>query len=145
MQYFDDIPIGKKETVGPVELTKSDIIEFAERWDPQPFHLNEQAARESPFRGLTASGSHIFCVAARLTHKLKRVSLIAGLGQELRFPNPARPGDRLTLNTECVDKRESRSKADRGIVVYEHRLTNQDGVVVLEMKSTILVAKRQKA
>jgi acyl dehydratase len=84
-------------------------------------------------------------VAARLTHKLKRVALIAGLGQELRFPNPARPRDRLTLNTECVDKRESRSKADRGIVVYEHRLTNQDGVVVLEMKSTILVAKRQNA
>jgi acyl dehydratase len=145
MQYFDDIPIGQKEMVGQIELTKSDIIEFAKLWDPQPFHLDERAAQESPFRGLTASGSHIFCVAARLTHKLKRVALIAGLGQELRFPNPARPRDRLTLNTECVDKRESRSKADRGIVVYEHRLTNQDGVVVLEMKSTILVAKRQNA
>jgi len=145
MQYFDDIPISQKETVGPIELTKSDIIEFAERWDPQPFHLDEHAAQKSPFRGLTASGSHIFCVAARLTHKLRRVALIAGLGQELRFPNPARPGDQLTLNTKCVDKRESRSKADRGIVVYEHYLTNQEGVVVLEMKSTILVAKRRNA
>jgi acyl dehydratase len=89
LQYFEDISVGQKETAGPVELTKEEIMELSRRWDPQPFHVDEAAAQRSTFGGVTAAECHVFCVAAKLTHDLRRVALIAVSGRNFSFPNRA--------------------------------------------------------
>jgi hypothetical protein len=86
LQYFEDISVGQKETAGPIELTKEEIMEFSRRWDPQPFHVDEAAAQRSTFGGVTAAECHVFCIAAKLTHDLRRVALIAVSGRNFTFP-----------------------------------------------------------
>lgn len=140
--YFEDIELGSSRTSGEMFLAEEDVIRFAREWDPQPFHVDVEAARRSQFGGLTACGVHVFCIASRLTHDFKPLALIAGLKQEVEFPNPARPGDRLKLTGRCVGKRPSESKPDRGILTFESEVTNQNGVLVLRMTSTLLVRRR---
>ena len=142
MFYFEDIELGSTRTAGEIQLQEEQMIDFAREWDPLPFHTDPQAAARSPFGGLTASGCHIVCVATRLTHLLKPLAVVAGLKQEFEFPNPARPGDRLSLTSECVAKRASKSKPDRGIVTFQCQITNQEGVAVLLMRSTLMLLRR---
>ena len=144
MRYFEDITIGEVQEAGPYELTESEIIEFAERWDPLPFHTDVQAAKESAFGGLIASGVHKSCIACRLLHDIDTPSVIAALGTEIKHPNPARVGDQLHIESKTIEKRESKSRPDRGIVSWLNQLINQDGTVVLETKNTLMVAKRPK-
>ena len=84
----------------------------------------------------------MIAVAFRLFQDLPQVAMLAGLGHEFRYPNPVRPEQAFHLVSEITDKRESRSKPDRGIVTQQSRLVTDEGLVVLEIKSTILVAKR---
>ena len=143
--YFEDFEVGDKKTYSTeYEVTKEDIIEFATKWDPLPFHIDEEAAKTSPFKSLIASGSHILAIRTWLMHRLEeQPDTIAQLGwDELRLPNPVRPGDKLSLTIETVMKRESKSKQDCGICTGRFIMTNQDGLPVLECLDTILVAKR---
>ena len=142
MVFFEDIEVGSTRSTGEIELTEEAIMHFAQQWDPQPFHVDLEAATQSPFGGLTAAGCHVFCVATRLANQLKPLAVIAGLKQELEFPQPARPGDRLSLTSECIAKRISESKPDRGIVTFQAEITNQEGVPVLRMKSILMLARR---
>jgi acyl dehydratase len=128
----------------PYLVKKNEIIQFAKQYDPAPRHLDEEAAAHSIFGGLTASSAHTFAVLISLTPKLQpRLYVLAGMGfDELRLPNAVRPGDELDLETTVLEKRESKSKSDRGIVRNQIRLRNQRREIVLQGISNILVARR---
>ena len=142
--YFEDAEIGTVCTAGPRLVTKDEIIHFAKQYDPAPRHIDEEAAARSIFGGLTASSAHTFAMSISLTPRLQpRLRVLAGMGwDELRLPNPVRPGDELDLETTVLEKRESKSKSDRGIVRNQIRLRNQRREIVLQAISTILVARR---
>jgi acyl dehydratase len=142
--YYEDLEGGYRTSVGPYELARQEIVEFARRWDPYPFHTDEQAAADSVFGGLTASSCHLFAITTLLFHRdPDPIAVLAMLGKdEIRFPNPARPGDRLRYETECVEARVSRSRPDRGLVTLADRLTNQDGETILSQRVSLMVARR---
>ncbi len=142
--YFEDIELGEKETVSYYDVTKDDIIEFALKYDPQPIHTDEDAAKASIHGGLIASACLTMSLSAMLLNQRdSKVAMIAGSGwDDVRFPNPVRPGDRLSVMAECIDKRESKSKPDRGIVRFKITMEDQEGKQVLTYKTTVITAKR---
>ena len=142
--YFEDTEIGAISKAGPYLVSKEEIIRFATQYDPVPRHLDEEAAALTIFGGLTASASHTFAIYRSLTPKLQpRLHGLAGLGwDELRVPNPVRPGDKLDLEAIVLEKRESKSKPDRGIVTVETKAFNQDGKEVCYFRRRVMVWKR---
>ena len=143
MLYFEELEIGEVGRSAPFELVEADAVAFAQQWDPQPFHVDKVAARESIYGGLTASGCHLVCISNLLYKQFERWAIIGLLGHTFQYPTPARPGDHLTLAASIVDRRASTSKLDRGIVTVRAMLKNQDGDVVLVEESTVMVQKRQ--
>jgi len=143
MKYFEDFVPGEIEKVGEHYLTQEEIVEYAGKWDPQFFHIDPEAAKESVFQGLIAAGTHLIAITVLhlVTHQ-PRVSVLAGLGwDEVRFLGQARPGYTLTIFRECLEIRPSASKPDRGVVRNRLTLSNQEGHSVLSYVDTILVAK----
>jgi len=142
--YFEDFRVGERRTAGEYVVTENEIVEFASKWDPEPFHVDPDAARASVFAGLTACGTHIIAIRNWLIHRLpNKAHVLAGLGiEDLRFATPVRPGDRLSLSIECVEARPSSSKPDRGIVRSVLTVTNQKGETVLTTTEAVLVARR---
>jgi acyl dehydratase len=142
---FDDVEVGHEMTAGPYRLTKEEILDFARRFDPQPFHVDEAAAAKSVFGGLTAAGAHTYAIAQALAGRVTPpLALVAGLGvDEMRLPAPARPGDDLWLTTTLIDKRPSKSRPEQGVARYHTVLRNGAGETVLEYKITILLARRE--
>jgi len=138
--YFEDAEIGTSCTVGAYLVTKNEIIQFAKQYDPMPRHIDEEAAARSIFGGLSASSAHTFSIYILLSKKLQpRLHVLAGLGwDELKL----RPDDELGLETTTLEKRESKSKPDRGILRNRVLLRNQRRETVLECISTIFVARR---
>jgi acyl dehydratase len=145
MLYFEDFTIGSTRSFGGYEVTKEEIVEFARRWDPQPFHVDEALAQASIFGGLTASACHTFAISSVLASRYPDTTkAVAGLGiEEMRFPNPVRPGDRLSFVDECVERRESRSRPTIGIVTMRATMMNQDGQPVMTVETTFMVEKRR--
>jgi len=141
--YLDDLTVGQRFTTGTHRMDAAEIKRFAAEFDPQPFHTNEQAAKESFFGGLAASGWHVGSVTMRL---LVDCGVLAGgmigAGAELRWPAPTRPGDVLQVTSEITDIRPSRSKPDRGIVTLRSETRNQDGTVVQVLVSKVVVLRR---
>lgn len=142
MLYFEDFHVGQSRSAGVHELHEADIIAFARQWDPQPWHVDPEAARRTPMGGLTASSCHTYSIAALLLSRMEPAAGIASLKHEIELPNPARPADRLTLTMTCVEKRVSESKPDRGLITFEGVLANQDGVPVLRLRSLMMVRTR---
>jgi acyl dehydratase len=147
MLYFEDIEIGSLRTSGPYLVSRDEIVEFAKKYDPQDRHVDEDAAAHSVAGGLTAAGSHTFAIYTALTRRFQPpVHTLAALGwDELRLPNPVRPGDELDLTSTVLEKRESNSNPTRGIVRFQIRLRNQKRETALQCISNILVAKRPAA
>ena len=145
MLYFDDIEVGYRSTVGTYTLTETEVVEFASKWDPQPFHIDKEAATKSIFGGLTASSLHLFAICTRLFFDHEdRIQILAMLGKEaIRIPNPARPGDVLTYTTECIKKQRSSSRPDRGVITLKDTLSNQHGHSVLTQEVALLIARRK--
>jgi acyl dehydratase len=145
--YFEELEIGTRSMAGPYLVSKDEIIQFAKQYDPIPRHIDEEAAARSIFGGLSASSAHTFSIFILLTTRLQpRLHVLAGLGwDELRLPKAVRPGDELDLETTVLEMRESKSKADRGIVRSRVLLRNQGRETVLETISKIFVARRQDA
>ena len=144
-RYLEDLHVGDRFNSGPYEVTEADIINFAREFDPQPFHLDVERARQSIFGGLVASGWHTAAITMRLlvTCGLNLVGGAVGLGaNELRWPRPVRPGDVLRLELEIVEVRPSRSKPDRGTVRLRYVTRNQKNEVVMTLEATALVPKR---
>ena len=144
MLYFDDIDPGYRSKVGTYTLTEREIIEFALKWDPQPFHIDKAAAEASIFSGLIASSLHLFAICTRLFFDHEdRIQILAMLGKDaIRIPNPARPDDVLTYTTECVRKKLSTSRLDRGVIALNDTLVNQRDEPVLTQEVALLVARR---
>lgn len=144
--YFDDLKVGYRSLVGEWLLERDEAIAFAERWDPQPFHVDEQAAMQSIYGGLTASSLHLFAICTRLFFDHEdRIAVMAMLGKDdVRFPNPARIGDRLRYLTECVEWTPSKSKSDRGVIRLCDRLTNQAGELVMTQEVSLMIARRRE-
>ena len=145
--YFEDLEIGGIRKAGPYVVSKDEIIRFAKQYDPRPFHIDEEAAARSAFGGLSASAAHTFAIFVLLTNKLQPpFRALAGLGfDELKLPNAVRPGDELHLEETFLDKRETKSRADRGILRSQIQLRNQRGETVLQCISSLLVARRPDA
>jgi acyl dehydratase len=144
--YLDELTVGQVFTSASVALTVEDIKDFAGRYDPQPFHLDEAAADESFFNGLAASGWHTAALTMRLLVEggAPIQGGMIGAGVELNWPRPTRPGDILTVVSEVVEIRPSKSKPQQGIVVVRSETRNQHGEAVQVMTSK-LVAPRSPA
>jgi len=142
--YFEDIQLGDREIVGDYLVTREEIVNFARKYDPQPIHTDENAASASAHGGLIASACHTMSVSAMLLNRREtKIAMIAGGGwDDVRFPMPVRPGDRLVVTAECVERRESKSKPDRGVLRYRILVTNQKGEPVLTYKTVLIVQKR---
>ena len=145
--YFEEVEVGASSTAGPYLLTKNEIIQFATQYDPIPRHIDEEVAARSMFGGLTASGAHTFAIFILLTGRLQpRHHTLAGLGwDDLKLPNAVRPGNELDLETRVLEKRESKSKPDRGIIRRQALLRNQKRETVLECIASVLIARRPDA
>jgi acyl dehydratase len=144
-RYFEDIEVGKVEEAGSYLMTREEIVDFASKYDPQPFHLDEEKAKDSMFGELVASGFHTASAMMRMmVDNLMKGG--GGLGSpgvdELRWIVPVKPGDVLRLRAQVLEKRESKSKPGIGIMKNFVEVLNQKNEVVLTMKSTGFVRKR---
>lgn len=134
MRYFEDFQAGEVMTYQGPALSEQDIIEFAAQWDPQPFHIDPDAARQSIFGGLIASGWHTMAVTMRMMcecYILDAASLGSPGVDAVRWLQPVRPGDTLSLRMTVRSTRRSRSKPDRGLVFSDTEVLNQNGDVVM--------------
>jgi len=144
MTYFEDFVLHQKRTGGEYAVSKKEVIEFAKRWDPQPYHTDETKAKATIHGGIIASAAHTLAISFSLRHQIESdIADIAGLElDEMLFPNPVRPGDRLSITIEYVDRRESRKKPDRGIVTRVIDVRKQTGETVCKYKDVFLAQKR---
>src|SRR5438046_5348815 len=130
--YFDDLKAGDRFKSEPLEVTEKQVIEFAHKFDPQMFHLNRKAAERTLFKGLIASGWHTAAIMMRLfveTLNFAEGAIALGVDQ-LRWPNAVRPGDLLTVETQILEVRPSRSKPAYGIIRLRNVTANQRGEIV---------------
>lgn len=143
--YLEDLTPGRRFTAGPVTVDEAEVIAFAERYDPQPFHTDPVAAKDHPlFRGHAASGWHTAAMTMRMI--VDAVGDIAGGviggGGDLQWPRPTRPGDVLTLDVEVLEATPSRSRPERGSAVIRYRTLNQNGDEVQVFTARAVVPRR---
>src|SRR5262249_61555435 len=145
-RYFDDLKTGARFNSEPLNVTEKEVIEFAHKFDPQMFHLSRKAAERTLFKGLIASGWHTAAITMRLfVQTLNFAEGAIGLGvDELRWPNAVRPGDVLTVETEIIDLRPSRSRPNYGIIRLRNLTTNQRGEIVQTMLASAMVRRREQ-
>jgi acyl dehydratase len=146
--HYEDFFEGMVITHGPRVVTREEIIAFAAEFDPQPMHLDEEAAKKTMLGGLSASGWHTCALMMRLVADavvLNSSSMGAPGIEEVKWLKPVRPGDALSLRMTILDKRELRSRADAGLVRYRVELLNQRGEVVLELIFPGMFGKRAGA
>lgn len=146
MQYFEDIEVGAKQHFGHYLVTREEVIEFARKYDPQPFHLSDEDAAKTHFGRLSASGWHSCAMVMSMVVANLRENRQAGLGSpgidELRWIRPVYPGDTLRCETEVLDKRQSASRPEMGIYRSCMTVLNQHDVPVMTFISTGLIATR---
>jgi acyl dehydratase len=145
-RYFEDYVPGHVHEFGPIVVDEAEVIAFARRYDPQPFHIDPEAARLSPYGGLIASGWQTAGLMMRLVveHYLSPVSSLGSPGlDELRWPLPVRPGDALTVRATVTSSRRSQSKPDRGIVQTRFEVVNQRGQVVMSSTAMNFIRVRR--
>ena len=148
-RYFEDFVVGQvNKASGRVRVTKEEIIAFAGKFDPQPFHLDEEAARKSIFGRLVASGWHTAAMTMRLMvdGDFKPAGGILGVGfEQLSWPRAVRPGDELHAVSEILEVRPSKSKPDRGLITVRTTTFNQNGEPVMMFTGNLLVPRRVAA
>jgi acyl dehydratase len=146
MQYFEDIAVGGKASFGSYHVTREEVIDFASRYDPQPFHLSDEAAAQTHFGRISASGWHTCAMVMSMIVENLKNNKQAGLGSpgvdELRWLKPVYPGDTLRCETEVIEKRQSQSRPEMGIFKSRMVVYNQDNVAVMSMVSNGLIATR---
>lgn len=145
--YLDDLRVGQRFTSGSLRVEEAEIKSFAARYDPQPFHLDEQAARDSIFRGLAASGWHTAALSMRLLVDggAPIAGGVIGASGELAWPRPTRPGDVLTVETEVLEVTPSKSRPDRGFATLRSKTRNQNGEAVQIFTMKLVVPRRRSA
>lgn len=154
MRFYEDLSVGYRYELrapdeppyGSHQITAEQIIAFGQLWDPRPQHTDANAARESDFGGLIASGAQVFALWTRLAFEAgnasEPIAIIAGLGSDFRISAPVRPGDVLSLTVEVSDLRASRSRPKAGILCALHQMTSQTGQTVFTNRATSLVSRR---
>lgn len=146
--WFDDFAVGQRFKTAGATLSEAQILEFGWAHDPQPFHIDREAAAASPFGGLIASGFQTLLVSFRLVYQ-EGIINAASLGSpgldELRWPRPVRPGDTLRVEGEVVEIRPSRSKPDRGLIVIAYTVTNQAAEPVMTFRAMHLLRRAAPA
>ena len=147
-RYFEDFKAGDSFKGDSIDVTQDTIVRFARAFDPQPFHLDPQAARQTMFGELVASGWHTAAMTMRLfaTSEIQIANGIVGGGvEQLSWPRPVRPGDRLTVRIEVLEAHPSKSKPDRGMLKVRVDTLNQDGAVVQSFIGRLVVLRRAAA
>ena len=146
MKYFDDIEVGDATEFGHYDVTREEVLEFARKYDPQPFHLSDEGAANTHFGRLCASGWHTAAMTMAVIARKVVGEEQAGLGSpgidELRWLKPVYPGDTLHVRGRIIDKTPSRSKPDLGSFRTETIVTNQDNVPVMRFTSIVLIRRR---
>ena len=146
MVHYEDIEVGSRQSFGRYAVTREEVVEYAAKYDPQPFHLDDEAAAKTYFGRLSASGWHSCAMTMRMLVDNMSTVQQAGLGSpgidNLRWLKPVYPGDVLRCETEVIEKRRSRSKPDMGLFKSRVRVFNQSDEPVLEMVSNGLIRVR---
>jgi acyl dehydratase len=144
--YFEDLEVGSKAAFGRYEVTREEVLEFAAKYDPQPFHLSDEAAAQTHFGRISASGWHTCAMVMRMLVDNLTARKQAGLGSpgqdELRWHRPVYPGDVLRIETELLEKTRSRSRPEMGSMRSAIRVFNQDDQLVMSMKGIGLIRVR---
>ena len=146
--WFEDFPVGMMVEIPGPTLTRESIVEFASRYDPQPFHVDEAAAMESDFGGLIASGWHTVSLAMRMicdAYLLDAASLGSPGVNQVRWMKPVRPGDTIRLRMSVLEAKPSMSKPDRGTVLHRWEVLNQKDEIVLSMEGYGMFRRRTAA
>ncbi|TXC69826.1 MaoC family dehydratase [Sphingomonas ginsenosidivorax] len=146
MRYFEDIAVGETASFGHYPVTRDDVIAFAQKYDPQPFHLSDEAAAATHFGRLAASGWHTAAMTMAMLVEQGTVDPQASLGSpgidELRWVKPVYPGDTLRCETEILEKRASASRPEMGLFKSRVSVFNQDDVMVMTFVSNVMIATR---
>ena len=146
--YWEDIVVGEVRDIGTITPTREEIITFASQFDPQPFHLDEEAAKSSVFGGLCASGWHTCAMAMRLmvTNFLQYSASLGSPGLEnIKWLKPVFPGDTLRLQTTCLQSRPMGKRPDVGLVLNRWEMFNQHGQQVLQLEGWSMFRRRTPA
>jgi acyl dehydratase len=144
-RFFEDYVPGHVHEFGSIHVTEDEIVQFARRYDPQPFHADPEAARHTQFGGLIASGWQTagWMMHMVVEHYLSRVASLASPGlDELRWTQPVRPGDTLSVRATVLETRPSASKPDRGLVRTHFEVLNQRGEAVMSVKAMNMLKRR---
>lgn len=145
---FEDFAPGHYGTFGPRHVSREDMLAFAAEFDPQPMHLDEEAAKHSMLGGLSGSGWHLGSLTMRMMFDafLHRAASLGSPGVEtLRWMAPLRPGDDITLDLDVLDCRVSRSRPEMGFVKLKARVSNAAGITLLELVSPLMIKRRATA
>ncbi len=145
MIYYEDQVVGRALETGSKTVTLQEIIDFAREFDPQPFHLDEAAAKQSIFGGLLASGWHVAAITMRLIVDANSggMATVGSPGfDDLKWLKPVRPGDTLTVRSTCIDKRPSRSKPDLGTIRFRTETFNQMNELVMSSINIAIFHRR---
>ncbi|MEO7865699.1 MAG: MaoC family dehydratase [Sphingomicrobium sp.] len=146
MIYFEDLTVGAETEFGSTDVTREEVIEFARKYDPQPFHLSDEAAAKTHFGRIAASGWHTAAMVMGVIARKVTNEEQAGLGSpgidELRWKKPVYPGDTLTIRGKILEKTPSRSKPEIGSFRTETIVTNQHDDVVMSFISIVLMRRR---
>ena len=143
--YWEDLFVGKVIELGPREVSREEIIEFARRYDPQPFHTDEAAAKNSIYGGLIASGWHTCAMMMRMVYDglLVHAASLGSPGVDaVRWLKPVRPGDMLRARMTIVESRPSSSKPDRGVIKAKWEVSNQKDELVMTMEGMGMYRRR---
>lgn len=147
MMYYEDLEVGMTSSSGAYEVTAEEVRDFARKYDPQPFHLSQEAAAKTHFGRISASGWHTCAMTMRMLVDSMNEVPRAGMGSpgidELRWKHPVYPGDTLRIETELLSKRRSKSKPQIGLFKTRVRTFNQDDVMVMEMTSNGMIGVRE--
>ena len=149
MIYWDDLTVGAETEFGSYHVTREEVLEFAQKYDPQPFHLSDEAAAKTHFGRIAASGWHTCAMTMAVIARRVVANEQAGLGSpgidELRWLRPVYPGDTITVRGKIIEKAPSRSKPEIGSYRAQTSVTNQDGVEVMRFISIVLMRRRPDA
>ena len=145
---FEDFKPGRLGTFGPRHVSREEILAFAAEFDPQPMHLDEEAAKKSMLRGLSGSGWHLCSLMMRMLFDgfIGRTASLGAPGvNEMRWVAPLRPGDDLTLDVDVIEARVSKSRPETGIVTFKSTIRNARGEMLCEMEAPIMISRRDAA
>jgi acyl dehydratase len=149
MIYFEDLEVGRETQFGSYEVTREEVLEFARKYDPQPFHLSDEAAAKTHFGRLAASGWHTCAMTMAVIARRVTDQQQAGLGSpgidELRWKKPVYPGDTLNVTGKILEVTPSRSRPEMGSFRTQATVTNQHGEVVMTFISIVLIRRRPAA